>query len=148
MATKKISLKDIQRADSIQLLTTDYGIKAGDTLFTSVVSVARSGMSRHIKVFAMLDNVPRDITYHVGRVIGYRQSDKTGGLVVGGCGMDMCFQTVYNLSSALFPNGFTCTGRDTDKGTYCSSNDHSNGDRDYTPHHHSSGGYALRKRDL
>lgn len=30
----------------------------------------------------------------------------------------------------------------------CPSNDHCNGDRDYTPHHHNSGGYALKHRWL
>jgi len=43
---------------------------------------------------------------------------------------------------ALFSGGFTCPGKD------CPSNDHSNGDRDYTPHMHTDPGYALRQRWL
>lgn len=59
-----------------------------------------------------------------------------------GCGMDVGFSLVYNLGWVLFPNGFECVGE------RCPSNDHSNGDRDYSPHHHSDGGYALRQRWL
>ena len=52
----------------------------------------------------------------------------------------MGFAVIYELSQALFPKGFECIGEK------CPSNDHSNGDRDYTPHHHNSGGYALKHR--
>lgn len=51
-------------------------------------------------------------------------------------------------------SGTTCDecGGDGWTGRYssprCPSNDHSNGDRDYTQHHHSSGGYALSHRWL
>jgi hypothetical protein len=61
---------------------------------------------------------------------------------MGGCGMDMGFAAVYGLSYALFGKGFECTGPN------CPANDHSNGDRDYTPHMHSDGGYALKHRWL
>jgi hypothetical protein len=60
------------------------------------------------------------------------------GIVVRGCGMDMGFHLVYNLSSILFADSFTCIGPG------CPSNDHSNGDKDYTPHLHTDAGYALR----
>ena len=29
----------------------------------------------------------------------------TGGLVIGGCGMDMGFHVVYNLGRAMWPDG-------------------------------------------
>jgi hypothetical protein len=48
--------------------------------------------------------------------------------------MDMGFHLVYNLSYSLFPDGFGCIGRAEDYRFHCPSNDHSNGDRDYTPH--------------
>jgi hypothetical protein len=53
--------------------------------------------------------------------------------------MDMGFHVVYNLSSALYRGGFGCIG---DKPVRCPSNDHSNGDRDYTPHMHVVSGPA------
>ncbi len=54
--------------------------------------------------------------------------DKREAIRVGGAGMDMGFHIVYSLSSALFRDGFGCIGE------RCRSNDHTNGDRDYTPH--------------
>lgn len=76
--------------------------------------------------------------------------------------MDMGFWAVYQLSYGLFKGGFGCIGEG------CPSNDHSNGDRDYTPHMseadrmgadgelcnchkdhmHNDGGYALKQRWL
>jgi hypothetical protein len=144
------TLKQAQKNDAISTLKPL--LTPGATVFTTVVNVARSGMSRHIRLFVMEDNAPRDISYLVGRILDYRVSDKTGGLIVSGCGMDMCYHTVYALSRALYPNGFTCTGVSVYNANVgiprCCSNDHSNGDRDYTPHIHNDGGYALNKRDL
>jgi len=70
------------------------------------------------------------------------------------CVADSGSQLVYNLSRALYLDGFGCIGQG------CPSNDHVNGDRDYTPHDriynreeaewvglghwHEDGGYALR----
>lgn len=39
----------------------------------------------------------------VAEVLGWRKSKFGNGIVVMGCGMDMCFHTVYSLSRALFP---------------------------------------------
>ena len=52
--------------------------------------------------------------------------------------MEMGFSLVYTLSSTLYPEGFKCIGYGR-----CPSNDHRNGDRDYSPHQHDSGGYAI-----
>lgn len=121
-------------------------IKPGDTVYTILQNVSSSGMSRRIRVVIMQDNAPRDITRLVSKAIRERYNDRHEALVVGGCGMDMGFHVVYELSHYLYPNGFECTGQDRDKAVYCPSNDHSNGDRDYTPHMHTSGGYALKHR--
>jgi hypothetical protein len=59
--------------------------------------------------------------------------------------MDTGFHLVYNLGYVLFPLGFECTGCD-EPPNLCPSNDHSNGDRDYAPHNHKDGGYALRSQ--
>lgn len=40
----------------------------------------------------------------------------------------MGFHVVYGLARTLWPDGYGCIGE------HCPSNDHSNGDRDYTPH--------------
>ena len=121
-------------------------VKPGDTLYTVLRHVSRSGMQREISTFITpADGVPRCLDWHVSRIIGERIG-KHDGVVIGGCGMDMGFQMVYLLSSAMFPDGFTCTGKNEKEHRYCPSNDHSNGDRNYRPHKHSSGGYALKQR--
>ena len=103
------------------------------------------------------DGSPRVWAYgwNAAKALGYTMDRDREGLRVSGCGMDMGFHVVYSLSRVLYPDGFECIGEG------CPSNDHSNGDRDYTPHlnggkaphepgyvahWHSNGGYALRQR--
>jgi hypothetical protein len=95
-----------------------------------------------------------DVVYlgpNAGTAAGFAYDQRREGLRLQGCGMDMGFHAVYNLAASLWPKGFGCVGEK------CPSNDHSNGDRDYTPHKpeglkpqtehwHADGGYALRSR--
>ena len=140
-----------ERADALARLR-DW-LKPGDTVYTIVENVARSGMSREIRAVLLqpADSgrvrngyapvVDLHPNHAIATVLGYRQG-KRDGCIVGGCGMDMGFHLVYNLSYTLFPDGFDCIGEG------CNSNDHSNGDRDRTPHRHKDGGYALKQRWL
>jgi hypothetical protein len=100
----------------------------GSTVYTTVKHVARSGMSRSIDVHTIEDNEPRWMSYRVAAILGESFDEQRESVRVYGAGMDMGFQLVYNLSSVLYPRGFGCIGKD------CPSNDHSNSDRDYTPH--------------
>jgi hypothetical protein len=117
-------------------------VKPGDTVYTILRHVSRSGMQREIGVVLMLpDDRKRDLdarhggmtpvdlhpNYPVAKVIGARVG-KRDGVIMGGCGMDMGFALVYELSARLYPDGFGCIGAG------CPSNDHGNGDRDYTVH--------------
>lgn len=111
-------------------------LKPGDTVFTQLNHVSRSGMMRAIAVKVIRNNRPIDLTWHVGEVTGYKMSKTHDGLAVGGCGMDMGFHLVYSLSSILFPKGFK-VGR---KGTRARNGDTSGFDRD--------GGYALNQEWL
>jgi macrodomain Ter protein organizer (MatP/YcbG family) len=117
-------------------------LKPGDTVSTILRHVSRSGMQRRISCIINTENGPFDADYWVSKAIGVRLHEK-GGIVMGGCGMDMGFHLVYMLSHRLWPDGFDCVG---DK--RCRSNDHFNGDRNYTPHRHQDGGYALSQRWL
>jgi hypothetical protein len=117
-------------------------LKPGDTVYTTVTHVARSGMSRNIRLFYMTEDGPHDISFLAAHLMGAPIA-KNGGLKVGGCGMDMGFWVVYNLSHVLFPRGFMCVGKKR-----CPSCDHSNGDRNYRRHLHKSGGYALNQKWL
>jgi hypothetical protein len=115
-------------------------LKPGTTVYTILVHVSRSGMYRRLKVIGPKSN---NITGLVSDALGLKWCDD-GTVGVSGCGMDMGFHVVYNLSYVLYPKGFKCLGNDLKKGRWCPSNDHSNGDRNYEPHHHACGGYALR----
>ena len=114
----------------------------GDTVFTVLRNQSRSGMSRRIDCYKLEDNQPRWLSRLVAKATGFTFSDKHEAIRVDGCGMDMGFHVVSTLSRVLCPDGFTCIGNNQ----RCPSNDHSNGDQDYTPHHHNAGDYALRHR--
>jgi hypothetical protein len=118
-------------------------IKPGDTVYTVLHHVSRSGMQREIGVVLLSCDNGEIISLHpnylVSKALSIRQG-KRDGLIMGGCGMDMGFALVHQLSYALFPDSFECIGEK------CPSNDHNNGDRDRTPHKHSSGGYAIKQR--
>lgn len=127
-------------------------LQPGDTVYTTLVHVSRSGMHRLINVNTIIDNQPQWLSGYIARAGLFTLDSKRDALRVGGCGMDMGFHVVYRLSAALWPDGFGCIGQ------LCPSNDHFNGDRGYTPHKgvggihaqrahwHKSGGYALQQR--
>ena len=123
-------------------------IKPGDTIYTMLQHVSRSGMYRVIRLYVIRNNQPVNIDGWASDLLeGYDYRHR--GCKASGCGMDMGFHLVHNLGYALWPDGFDCTGvdwRHADRDNpACPSNDHSNGDRDYNrAHRHSSGGYALR----
>jgi len=118
-------------------------LKPGDSVYTTVRNVSRSGMSRSIDLYLIgKDRQPWRISYLVARATEH-STDNRGAVKISGCGMNMCFELVYALSRVLFRDGFKCAGKT------CPSNDHSNGDRNRRPSHkHTDGGYALRQRDL
>ena len=129
-------------------------LKPGDTVHTILRHVSRSGMQREISPIIHDADGPNDVGYLAAPALGDRIGNKHGGIIMGGCGMDMGFALVYNLSHVLFPEGFGCIGE------RCPSNDHPNGDRSYRRHNegkedpagsahwHRDGGYALRHRWL
>ena len=139
------AVKDDARKDLREML------KPGDTVYSTVTEVSRSGMSRKIKFYVpqtelrtvdTINNadgtymskkkrvqVIRDLTWLIGRAIDYRVNDDHE-LIVGGCGMDMCFHVVYSLGRALWPKG-------TKK---------PHGSRNGSPD--SDGGYALKSSHL
>lgn len=120
----------------------------GSTVQTILRHVSRSGMTRAISPVVNGE----DVTWLVCRAFPryFKRNARHDGITMEGCGMDMGFALVYELSHALYPDGFDCIGAgDPDTwGSRCPASDHSNGDRDYTPHRHESGGYALRHRWL
>jgi hypothetical protein len=129
-----------EQGEAIERLRTVFHL--GDTVRTVMRHVSDSGMSRSISI---VDKDCDDISGIVSTALDRRFDRNNGGVKMGGCGMDLGFALVYELSSVLFPEGFDCIGDDREH--RCPSCDHSNGDRDYSPdHHHKDGGYALRQR--
>ena len=120
----------------------------GSTVYTNLLRVSSSGMSRHISVHVIgLKENGKPYIYNcshlIAQVLGYRRTKDGNALVVGGCGMDMGFSIAYNLASVLYRNEFKCIGEE------CRSNDHTN-DRDgsWTREKnigrlHSDAGYSL-----
>ena len=129
----------------------------GRTVYTKITHVSRSGMSRSIECYLAQgrDNLT-DITWHVARAMNARLDPRHGGVIMGGCGMDMGFALVYNLGRTLYPNGVPCTGsRGYDPDTHatphdaprCKSNEHTNDATvPYSRHViHKNGGYSLNQ---
>lgn len=97
-------------------------LKPGDTVFTVLRNVSRSGMSRNIDLYLLGQDEKLYLTYSVAALLGYSRA-KDGSIKVSGCGMDMGFHVVYSLSRVLFLE-YTCPG---DK---CKSGDHVNSRQD------------------
>lgn len=136
--------KDAERQQAITDL--QEILKPGDTVYVNLKHVSKSGMSRVIMPFIIRNNEPRYLGYTVAKALGMTYDRNKEGVRIGGCGMDMGIALVYDLSQQLFSGGFECIGEGNDHKSRCPSNAHSNGDRDYSPHHHQDGGYALRHR--
>lgn len=80
-------------------------LKPGDTIYTRLKHVSRSGMMRVIDLFVIRDNEPMHITWLACEATGTAYHDKHDGMRMDGCGMDMGFAAVYHLGRVLWPNG-------------------------------------------
>jgi hypothetical protein len=78
----------------------------GSTVLCILRSVSRSGMSREI---SFLTKDHQNVTGLFALVGDYRRG-KRDGLTVSGCGMDMGFAVVYDVSRRLYPGGFGIEG--------------------------------------
>lgn len=106
-------------------------LPVGSTAYTILRHVSGSGMTRRISVLVPLDGGILDVSGFVATALDYRRHERDGGVIVGGCGMDMGYHLVYCLSRSLYPDGFTVEGAGR------------NGD---TSGHDKDGGYALKHR--
>ena len=89
-----------------------------NTIYCSLNHVSSSGMTRHISFFVVYKGEIVKLNWHLAKLLDYRIA-KNGGLVVGGCGMDMGFSVVYSVGRMLHPKGFKLSkeryGRNGDK---------------------------------
>jgi hypothetical protein len=91
--------KNAERQESLNYLNTL--IKRGDTIYTVLRSVSRSGMQRTLDLYAIVDGQPMYLSGHAAKVADLRRN-KEGAIVISGCGTDVGFEAVYNLSMAMF----------------------------------------------
>lgn len=141
MTKAKLAEREEARAELRELLP------VGSTVDVIQRHVSRSGMMRYLSLRAG----SQDITWLVARATSQTCHDYHGYWAVKakGCGMDMHFHEVYNLSRTLYPNGAPCTGQDSGPNR-CPSNDHVNDrERDYdTSRRHGDGGYSIKHRTI
>lgn len=106
------SERDEQRQEAIESLRAL--LPAGSTVYTCLMQVSRSGMSRSIKCLIPVDYADafnkdpeiRNITRLVAAATGLRLSKDCAGVLIGGSGMDMGQHLVSSLSSLLRPPSF------------------------------------------
>ena len=71
-------------------------------VYTSVKHVSRSGMRRTIALYVASDGEIENISAFASRALDWKRDHERGGLIIDGCGMDMCFHAVYMLAIVLF----------------------------------------------
>lgn len=130
MGSKRTKSKEAEAERAEALAELRKRLRPGDTVYTVLHHCARSGMSRSISLLIGRRRYIQTLDWHAMRALGYRLDQKHGGLVVGGCGMDMGYHLVYNLGRAIWPNGTA------------KPHGYRNGEPD------SDGGYALKHRWL
>ena len=104
----KMTKKETEKKEAIEYIKKH--IKKGDTLYTKIVKVSPSGMSRQITILDIKDDTPSYWSYYVSKILGYKLKDN-GAIFVKGCGMDMGFHVVYSLSQTLFNGGYAIKQR-------------------------------------
>ena len=141
-----------QQAESIAQLR--EWIKPGQTIYTVLDHVSRSGMLRHIRLILMepqADGTVRDIhpNYAASMALGIPQATSNGrrldALKMRGCGMDMGFALIYELSHKLYGDGYKCLGQGKCPSNYHSNVRHHEGETERFDLVHTDG-YALRHR--
>lgn len=98
---KALEKNQIKQEATFQL---EKMLPAGSTVYTSIKSVSRSGMSRDIAVYCVRDGRIYAVTFWVARLLGWRLIEGNGGRAVRveGVGMDMGYHLVESLAIALY----------------------------------------------
>lgn len=79
-------------------------LKKGDTVYTVLRHVSRSGMLRRIDLYTFQDSKKIYLTGYYAMMRG--EKPPKDGYKVGGCGMDMGFHLVHGLSYRLFGDDY------------------------------------------
>ena len=101
-------MKTVTREESEALENLREWIKPGDTIYTVIRSVSRSGMSRRIDVIKFDGQHRTYLTTNMAKlgIGGMRMTTRdwhqSRGASIPGCGMDMGFHAVDSLCYKLF----------------------------------------------
>ena len=85
-------------------------LKNSERIIASVRHVSKSGMTRHISFYYITkDKQLKDITHLIACLTGknFKENYSNNVLVIGGCGMDMIFATLYDFYRVLFNLSYT-----------------------------------------
>lgn len=104
MATNKI-----ERDEAIARLR--EWVKPGDTVYTILRHVSSSGMTRYIDIIHISINAEGKpsvtwLGWNAAKALDMSYGRDYEGVKVSGCGMDMGFSLVCDLSSVLFGDGY------------------------------------------
>ena len=73
-------------------------------VYTLLKHVSKSGMQRTIQILAFKDNQPLYLGYRIAGILDMPYDERREGIKINGCGMDMGFAIIYDLSSHLYKN--------------------------------------------
>lgn len=95
--------KELEKQQARDSLKNIFNLLPPDqrVIYCVLRSVSKSGMSRVIDFYTIENNRPQYLSGLIRMALGYRMA-KNGGLVVGGCGMDMGFHVVYTVASVIY----------------------------------------------
>ena len=82
---------------------------ASPVIYGDVKSVAKSGMSRKLSFYCVVDGEIQRVTYEIALILGLKHED--GALTKKGCGMDMVFAVIYDLSVTLYDEEYKIKSR-------------------------------------
>lgn len=85
-------------------------------VYATVLHVSNTGMSRVIKFIVITRNGNvLNINNLIHEITGYKHDSNYYGLRVYGCGMDMAFNTLYNVNAIAYSYKVIKTSKKTDK---------------------------------
>lgn len=103
-ATKREQQEAIERLKS--------WVMPGDTIYCVLAHKSASGMRRIIRFCKITTSQESgrqetwELSHNIATALEYGYDNRHEGVIVNGCGMDMGFSVVYNLSDKLFTDGY------------------------------------------
>jgi hypothetical protein len=115
-----IKEKDLERERALKQLRT-IARRTGYKFYCVLRHVSRSGMFRAISIYAKGKEGLIWCDGYIARAGIFKMTKNRSyqdGLAVSGCGMDMGFHVVYEVSRTMYPKGFKDGDNDNRDGGY------------------------------